>query len=154
MKLVPWRKDPREGRPLTALQREMNRLFDSFFGRELFVEPFHGMGDWSPALDVAETDTAIIVKAELPGMETDDVEISLAGDVLTIKGEKKDRKEEKTRNFHRVERTYGSFERTVRLPAEVRADAVEARYKNGVLTVELPKVAESKAKSVTIKLEE
>jgi len=73
-----------------ALQHEMNRLFDDFFARDFFVEPFRGLGHWSPALDVSETDNSVVVKAELPGLESKDVEVSLSGDILTIKGEKKE----------------------------------------------------------------
>jgi len=152
MALLPSRRKEGE-RPIVSLQREMNRLFDDFFGRDFFVEPFRGMGEWRPAMDVAETDNAVLVKTELPGLDAKDVEISLSGDVLTIKGEKKEEKEEKTKSFHRVERHYGSFERAIRLPASVKADKVEATFKNGVLTIELPKTEESKAKSVKIKVE-
>ena len=152
MTLLPSRRKEGE-RPIMSLQREMNRLFDDFFGRDFFVEPFRGMGEWRPAMDVAETDNAVVVKAELPGLEAKDVEVSLNGDILTVKGEKKEEKEEKTKSFHRVERHYGSFERSIRLPAPVKPDKVEATFKNGVLTVELPKTEESKAKSVKIKVE-
>ena len=152
MNLVPWKR--REvGRPASTLRDEMNRLFDSFFSGDLLAEPFHGVGAWAPALDVSETDDAVMVKAELPGIEANDVEVMLKDDVLTIKGEKKEEKEEKTKNFHRVERSYGSFQRSVRLPAEVIGDKVEAKFKNGVLTIELPKAEESKTKSVKIKVE-
>lgn len=152
MALIPWRKTEME-RPFVSLQREMNRLFEDFFSRDYFVEPFRGIGEWRPALDVAETDSAVIVKAELPGVEPKDVEVSLSGDVLLVKGEKKEEKEEKTKSFHRVERHYGSFERAVRLPSPVKPNEVEATFKNGVLTVTLPKAEEAKTKSVKIKVE-
>ena len=152
MALLPSKK--RDGvQPLSNIQREMNRLFDDFFNRDYFVEPFRGMGEWRPALDVAETDKAVIVKAELPGLESKDVEVSLSGDVLTVKGEKREEKEEKTKSFHRVERSYGSFQRAVRLPAPVLGDQVEVTFKNGVLTITLPKSEEAKTKSVKIKAE-
>lgn len=152
MALVPWKK--KEGdQPLSTLQREMNRLFDDFFTRDYFVEPFRGMGEWRPALDIAETDTAVVVKAELPGLDSKDVEVSLSGDVLTIKGDKKEEKEEKTKSFHRVERTYGSFQRSVRLPSAVRADQVDATFRNGVLTITLPKAEQARSKTVKIKAE-
>lgn len=148
MKLIPWgRKEI--GRPLSALQQEMNRLFESFFG-DTFVEPFRGVGGWNPAVDIAETEDAMLVKAELPGLEPDDVSITLTGDVLTIKGEKKHEKEEKTKDYHRVERSYGSFERSVQLPASIKADKVEATFKSGVLTIVLPKAEEAKARTVKI----
>ena len=151
MALLPSKRQ-RAASPITALRSEMNRLFEDFFGRDFFVEPFRDLAGWNPALDVAENDTAVIVKAELPGLDPDDVEISLTADVLTIKGEKKEEKEEKDKNYHCVERTYGSFQRSLRLPAPVKADDVEAAYKNGVLTITLPKREESKPKSVKINL--
>ncbi len=124
MALVPSKRQNIE-RPAVSLQREMNRLFDDFFSRDFFVEPFRGIGEWRPALDVAESETSVIVKADLPGLEVKDLDVSLRGDVLTIKGEKKEEKEEKTKSYHRVERHYGSFERSVRLPAVVKGDQVE-----------------------------
>ncbi len=139
--------------PMVSLQREVNKLFDDFFGRDFFVEPFRGAGEWLPALDVAETDESVIVKAELPGLSPKDVGVTLNGDVLTIKGEKRQDKEEKTRSYHRVERSYGAFERSVRLPAIVKQDKIEATFKNGVLSVSLPKSEEARARTVNIKVE-
>lgn len=154
MALLPKRKDEHGvDRPINSLQREMNRLFEDFFSRDFFVEPFRGMGEYHPAMDVSETEDAVIVKAELPGMEAKDVEINLNGDVLSLRGEKREETEEKTKSFHRVERSYGSFERSVRLPYAVKADKVEATFKNGVLTVQLPKAEEAKRKSVKINVE-
>jgi len=152
MKLVPWRSGGFL-RPVDSLQNEVNRLFEDFFGRDIGLQPFRGRGEWMPVLDVAETDDAVVVKAEMPGLERDDVKLSLTDDILTITGEKKAETEEKKKNFHRVERSYGSFERTIRLPSRVQANKVEAKFKNGVLTVELPKAEESKTKSVDIKVE-
>ena len=152
MKLVPWKRTESE-RPLLALQREMNSLFDDFFGRDLLPEPFRGMGGWRPALDLSETENAVVVKVELPGIEPKQVDVSLVGNVLRVSGEKKAEKEEKTRSFHRVERSYGAFERSVALPCDVNADKVDARFKDGVLTVELPKVAEAKGRSFKVKVE-
>jgi len=152
MAVLPSRRRDLE-RPWLALHRQMNRLFEDFFGRDFLAEPFRGLTGWSPAIDLAETDEAIVVKAELPGLEPKDVDLELTGDVLTIRGEKKEEKEEKARSYHRVERSYGSFERAIQLPAAVKPDEVEANFKNGVLTVTLPKVEESKTRSVKIKVE-
>jgi len=152
MALVPWRKQDIE-RPAASFQREMNRLFDDFFTRDFFVEPFRGMGEWRPAVDVAETDTSIVVKADLPGLEVKDIDVSLRGDILTIKGEKKEEKEEKAKSYHRVERHFGSFQRSVRLPASVKADQIEASFKDGVLQITMPKTEESKQKSIRIKVD-
>ena len=154
MALLPAKRTNQDvERPAASLQREMNRLFDDFFGRDFLVEPFRGTGDWRPALDVAETDTSVIVKADLPGLEAKDLDVSIRGDLLTIKGEKKEEKEEKTKSFHRVERRYGSFERSVRLPATVKADQVNASFKNGVLRIESPKTEDAKQKAVHIKVD-
>ena len=152
MKLVPWRRSDL-AKPWPSLRNEMNRLFDDFFTQDFMPQPFRSMGEWAPALDISETDEAVVVKAELPGLEANDVEVTLQDNVLTIKGEKKEEKEEKSKNFHRVERSYGQFERSFRLPTAVKGDKVEAAFKNGVLTVELPKAEEAKAKSVKIKIE-
>jgi HSP20 family protein len=93
----------------------------------------------------------VVIKAEVPGMEAKDIDISLAGDVLTIKGEKKSEREEKKENYHLVERTYGSFSRSLKLPSAVDADKIEASYKQGVLTVSCPKKEEVKPKAIEIK---
>jgi HSP20 family protein len=94
----------------------------------------------------------IVVKAEVPGLEPKDIDISLTGGVLTIKGEKKQEKEEKDENYHRIERSYGTFTRSVRVPQEVQSDKIEATYKNGVLKITLPKSEEAKKKEIKIKV--
>jgi HSP20 family protein len=137
-------------RELESLRREMDRLWENFFGERGALEPVEG---WMPALDVTETKDNLIVKAELPGIDPKDVEISLSGNVLTIKGEKKQEKEEKDENYHLVERRYGSFVRSIRLPVEVQEDKIEASYKNGVLKVVLPKSEKAKRKEIKIKVE-
>jgi HSP20 family protein len=93
------------------------------------------------------------VKADLPGLEVKDIDVSLRADILTIKGQKKEEKEEKTKSYHRVERHFGSFERSVRLPAPVKGDQVEASFKDGVLNIQLPKTEEAKQKSIRIKVD-
>ena len=145
--VTPWRpfKD------LPALREEMNKLWNCFFGEKAFLEPF-GKG-WVPSLDVSETKENVVVKAEVPGMAGKDIDISLSGGVLTIKGEKKQEKEEKDENYHFTERIYGAFSRSVQLPQEVQTDKVTASYKNGVLTITLPKSEEAKAKEVKIKVQ-
>lgn len=137
-------------RELEALRREMDRLWESFFGERTALEPSE---TWFPALDVTETKDNIVVKAELPGVDPKKVEISLSGNVLTIKGEKKQEKEEKEENYHLVERRYGSFLRSIRLPVEVQEDKIEASYKNGILKVVLPKSEKAKKKEIKIKVE-
>lgn len=110
-------------------------------------------GEWAPSLDVSETKDNIAVKAEVPGMDAKDIDISLANDVLTVKGEKKQQKEEKDENYHRVERSYGAFSRSIRLPREVQSDKIKANYKNGVLKITLPKSEEAKKKEIKIKVD-
>ena len=145
MSLIRWTpfKD------LLTIQDEMNRLFHEYFTRA----PEKMEGDnypWIPVVDIFETEDEIKVVAEIPGIKKDDVKISLQDNVLTLKGEKKQEKEEKDKNFHRVERSYGSFQRSFSLPAAVQADKVKANYKDGILTITLPKVEEAKPKEIAI----
>jgi HSP20 family protein len=135
----------------------MDRVFDSFT-RGFELAPFRAFdeGLWGgrmPRMDLVETDKDIQVTAELPGMDEKDVEVTLTGDTLTLKGEKKSESEEKGKNVHRMERTHGAFQRTIVLPAEVQADKVEAAFKKGVLTVTLPKTpaAQAGARRIEVK---
>ena len=122
----------------------MNRLFESFHtGFEL--TPF-ASADWAPRINVAENDKALLVTAELPGLDEKDIEVSLESGTLTIKGEKKEEREEKGKNYFRSERTFGSFQRSIALPCEVAEDKIEAQYKKGVLNLTLPKMQEAAAK--------
>ncbi|HEU0221096.1 MAG TPA: Hsp20/alpha crystallin family protein [Paracoccaceae bacterium] len=153
--LIPWaRKDEapekaeQDEHPIVSLQREVNRLFESFWSR--LERPF-GTRDWpwggtAPRLDVVETENAVEVSIELPGMEQKDIEVALTDDVLTIKGEKKVERQEEKRGYYLSERSYGSVYRTVPLPPGVDTAKAEATFKNGVLTVRLPQTPESKAK--------
>ena len=157
--LIPWKRDEKnlpvkrdEYDPLYNLQRSMNRLFDDFFN-SFDLAPFGGFGAFSPRVDVNESDKEIKVAAELPGLDENQIEVSLAHNVLTISGEKKEEKEDKGKNFYRMERSYGSFQRSVPLPVEIETDKVEAKFKKGVLTITLPKTAEARkqAKRIPIK---
>ncbi len=145
--LTPWRPF----RELTTLRDEMDKLWNRFFGEWPSAELFRG--EWAPSLDVSETKENIVVKAEIPGMDTKDIDISLANDVLTIKGEKKQEKEEKEENYHRVERSYGTFTRSIRLPVDVESNKIKATHKNGVLKITLPKSEKAKAKEIKIKVD-
>lgn len=142
-KITKWDRLPL----FTSFQEEMNKMLDNFFGREAY----YGMG-WSPSIDIAENDDEIIIKAEIPGIDPKDIDISIAGDTLTIKGEKKEEKENKGKHYHRVERSYGSFTRTIDLPAPVMTDKVKAEDHNGVLEITLPKMEKAKAKRITVKV--
>jgi HSP20 family protein len=136
-----------------SVRGEMNRLFDNFFTG--WPEPKEGLleGKWTPSIDVAETDDKITVTAELPGINQEEVDIAIADDVLTLKGEKKEEKEVKEENYHRIERSYGSFQRSVRLPAGVKTDEIKAAYKDGILTITIPKAEEAKPKQIKIDAE-
>ena len=134
--------------PLETLQGEIDRLFNDFgrawpFRRPSFsMEPFwRGGSEWGamPAVDVVEKDSAYELTAELPGMDEKSVELKMAGDMLTISGEKQEEKEEKKRGYHVSERRYGSFERSFRIPEDVDAEKIDARFTRGVLTVTLPR---------------
>jgi len=149
MSLIRWRPT----RDLLSIRDEMNRLFDNIFTGA--PERRRGLleGEWAPSVDIAETDNDVVVTAELPGVKQDDVDITIADDVLTLKGEKKEEKEVKEKNYHRIERSYGSFQRSVSLPAGVQADKAKATYKDGVLHITVPKAEEAKPKQIKIDVE-
>lgn len=150
--------------PFASLRREIDRLFDDFewgswrspFRRGLFdVEPFlRGEVTWGkvPAVDVADTASGYEVTAELPGLDEKNIEVKISDGTLTIKGEKKEEKEEKKRDYYLSERHYGSFQRSFSVPDGVDAEKIEATFKNGVLTVTLPKTAEAQKKQKKIEI--
>lgn len=150
MSLLPKKLNQGDRIPALSLRDEVNRLFDDFFGGLMLQS---SKGDWAPAIDVSETDAQVVVKAELPGMDPKDIDIALLGDSLTIKGEKREEKSERDENYYRMERRYGSFQRSINLPASVDSRKVTAAYKNGVLTITLDKREESKARSIKVKVE-
>lgn len=148
--------------PIETLKKEIDRLFDNF-GHDFWRSPFRAFAEFEPlwssklaasfAVDVTETDKAYEITAELPGMEEKNIDVKVVNGVLTIKGEKKDEREENKKDYYVSERRYGSFERHFRLPDGVDADKIEANFKKGVLTVTLPKKAEAQkpAKKIDIK---
>jgi HSP20 family protein len=148
--LVPWRNNKSQVPatredffdPFVTFRREMDRMFDDFFGSSSMRPASAGWQAITPAVDIDETDKELVVTAELPGVGDKDVEVSLVGDILTIKGEKKAEHEEKNGNSYYMERRFGSFSRSVRLPFEVRDEKVDAKFKDGVLTIHLPKPEE------------
>jgi HSP20 family protein len=146
MSLMNWR--PRND--FLSVHNEMNHLFDNFFTG--WPEPKKGLleGEWIPSIDVAETDDNITVTAEIPGIKQEEVDIAITDDVLTLKGEKKEEKEIKEKNYCRIERSYGSFQRSVRLPSGVKGDEAKAAYKDGILTITIPKTEEVKPKHIMI----
>ena len=146
MQLVPFKPFSRE---ISTFEKEMDNLWKRFFSEKHFAKPFDE--EWAPTVDVCETKDKYTVKAELPGLEAKDVNVTLSDDILTIKGEKKEKTEEKDENRHFSEWYYGSFQRSFQLPAEVKADKVEANFNKGVLKVTLPKKEEAKKKEIEVK---
>ena len=152
---LPWARRDSGGQvrstdehPLADLQRQMNTVFENFWrGME---RPFGSVdlpsGEGAPRSDVVETDDGVEISLELPGMEQKDVEVTLTGDSLTVRGEKKIEKQEKKKGYYMSERSYGSIYRTIPLPPGVDADKADATFRNGVLTVRLPQTAEAKEK--------
>jgi HSP20 family protein len=143
MTLARW--DP--GRQLVPGQTDIDRIFDAFFG----TRPANGpAGRWVPAIDLVETDEHLVLKADLPGLDSDDVEIEINDGVLTVSGERKTEHEERKEGYHRVERSYGGFSRSLSLPKGIDAEQVEASFDRGVLEVRIPKPAERKPHRVQI----
>ncbi len=140
--LIRWNRLPL----FETLHDDMSRMLDNFWDSK---SPVTG---WNPDIDIAETDSNIIVKAEIPGVDPKDIDISVMDGTLTIKGEKKEEKEKKDESYHRVERSYGSFIRTIDLPAHVNIDEVEAKNHQGVLEIILPKMEKAETKKVTVKI--
>lgn len=151
---TPVRRDM--DHPFSHVQKEMNRLFDDFF-RGLDVSSFGdaALGKFSPSIDIQDGEKEIKIKAELPGMDEKDVEVLLTENALTIKGEKKEEKEDKRENYYHMERSFGAFQRVIPLPTDVDHHQAEATFKKGILSITLPKVqnAKIKGKRITIKSE-
>lgn len=144
MSLIRWEPF----RELLSLREAMNRLME-----ETFLRPWEPWTRWTelPAVDMYETDDAVVVKASIPGVKPEDVEINITGDTLTIRGEVKREEKVKEENYLRQERYYGSFCRSLLLPTRVVADDAEAVFENGVLTLTLPKAEEVKPKTIKVK---
>ncbi|MBF0532200.1 MAG: Hsp20/alpha crystallin family protein [Candidatus Omnitrophica bacterium] len=135
---------------LDHLQREMNRLFDVSFPRFLDGDTTLLGSQWAPAMDVYDSKDDIVVKADLPGLTKDEIEINIQENMLTIKGEKKKATDVREDDYVRTERYYGTFHRTIMLPSEIKAEAAKANFKNGVLELTLPKKEEAKPKQITV----
>ncbi|HYG95642.1 MAG TPA: Hsp20/alpha crystallin family protein [Solirubrobacterales bacterium] len=148
MALVRW--DP--ARELDALQGDMNRLFDSFFGRrEGAAATGYGSRRWVPPMDLVETEDHLVLRADLPGVDRDEIEIEVKDGVLTVSGERRAQHEQKREGFHRVERSFGRFSRALELPKGVEADNIDASFERGVLEVRMPKPAERKPTRIEIR---
>lgn len=150
MSIERWR--PRWGitpwRPLRELE-ELDRRFDDLWGRGLWRLPVEERG-WMPAVDVFEKADKFVVKAELPGIKEEDIHVSVVGDTLSIRGEKKTETEVKEEDYYRSERSYGSFYRSIPIPSNVNADKISASFEDGVLEVALPKSAKGKPRKLTV----
>jgi HSP20 family protein len=146
MALIRW--DP--FREMSSLQERMNRLMSDYRTRSPFGEEEMAQGAWIPAVDIYETKEAIILNVELPGVTKEDISLEVKDSTLTIKGEKKLEKDVKEENFHRMERTYGSFTRAFTLPTTVQQDKVKAKFRDGILEIMLPKAEEAKPKHIKV----
>jgi len=136
---------------MQSFQDDMNRLFSDFFGRTPVRKGF-AEGLWAPLMDIEETKDDLVVTAEIPGMTKDDIKIQITADILAISGERKHEEEVKDKTYHRIERSYGKFQRVIRLPTEVQGGKTKATYENGVLTIRIPKSEETKPKEIAIEV--
>jgi HSP20 family protein len=144
MSITRW--DPFQN--LTSLQQQVNRLFDtSFPGRR---SDNSALTAWAPTVDIYETENELVLKADLPDIDEKDLDVQVENNMLTIRGERKFDQKVKEDNYLRIERTYGAFSRSFGLPNTVNTEAIKAGYKNGVLTIELPKRVEAKPKQVKV----
>jgi HSP20 family protein len=145
MDIVKW--DP--FRDMVSIRDDIDRLFEGFLGRVPIKRPW-GETAWAPLVDIEETKDDVMVRAEIPGLEKEDIKISLSGDRLHITGERTKEKEEKGKTYHRIEMSYGRFERVLALPTEVDASKTKASYKDGILEIRLPKSEKVKPKEIGI----
>jgi HSP20 family protein len=146
MNLVKWNP----WREMSAMPDRLDRFFDDPFFRLGRMAEDSGLGMWNPAVDLYEKDDCVMIKAELPGVDKNDINIDLKDRLLTLSGERTHDKEVNEENYYRRERSYGKFQRTFTLPADVDSDKIKAEFKDGVLQIEIPKPEEKKAKKVTI----
>jgi HSP20 family protein len=149
MALVKW--DP--FKEVTTLQERINRLFEDAFPRAREREEDLTPGAWRPAVDIYEGGNAVVLKAELPGIKKEDVSVEIKDNVLTIKGERKAESEINEEKYYRRERTYGTFSRSFNLQYTVNPDNIKARFKDGVLVIEMPKPEEEKPKQVNVNID-
>jgi len=136
-------------REMMTLREAMDRLFDDAFTRPLSVRDGWSMA--SPAIDMYQTDNDVVVKASIPGIKAEEVQINITGDILTLKGEARQEEDRQERSWHIREQRFGSFERSIVLPTDVKSDQAEAVFENGILTITLPKADEVKPKTINIK---
>jgi HSP20 family protein len=160
MGLIPWRNkqcesEPTEASPLVGLRQEMDRLMDRFVREPIATWdwPTLATGKLAPPVDVSESPTEVVVRAELPGVDAGDLDVSLSGSRLTISGEKKETAETKEHGYFQQETRYGAFQRSIPLPEGIDPDKIDAHFEGGVLTLKLPKIQTPGAKKVEIKVD-
>jgi len=146
MALARWNPN----RDMMSVRDEMSRVLNEVFGRGASDESAWVSGAWTPPVDIYETDEALVMKAELPGFSKDDISIELKENTLVIKGERKHEDEVKEGNYHRMERSYGAFQRAFMLPMTVDQEKVKASYKDGILELRLPKVQAAQPKRIAV----
>ena len=146
MNLVKW--DPFV--ELEDVSKQLNRIFGKLPARTEPSRELLAMADWAPNVDITETDTAYVIKGEIPGVNKEDVKVNIEDGMITMSGDRKQEKEEKGKKFHRIERSYGSFMRSFRLPDNVDESAVKAEFKDGMLNVTLPKSTQAKNKAINV----
>lgn len=135
---------------LRTLQREIDRVFDSFFPTRYTEDEETSKAVWAPRVDLSENDDLYRIELDVPGMDRDDLNISFQDNQLTVSGERREERKEEDSEYVRVERAFGHFYRSFRLPKTIKADAIEANYENGVLTIEVPKAEESKPQRIQV----
>ncbi|HSM99242.1 MAG TPA: Hsp20/alpha crystallin family protein [Gallionella sp.] len=148
MNLVKW--DPFV--ELEDVSKHLNRIFGRFPARTETSRELLTVADWAPTVDITETDAAYLIKGEIPGVNKEDVKVTIEDGMITLRGERKQEKEEKNKKFHRIERSYGSFLRSFRVPDDVDEAAVKAEFKDGMINVTLPKSGKSKTKSINVSI--
>jgi HSP20 family protein len=146
--ILPWKRN--KDNHAKELRRDIDSMYDRFFEPDFLPSTLFGKGKWGPKLDVSEGRKDIIVKAEIPGIEAKDLDVSIDGRRLNIRGEKKQEQTEEEETYYRVESSYGYFNRTIELPAEVDPNKVDASYKKGILKIKLRKTKSSETKRITL----
>jgi HSP20 family protein len=147
MAIVRW-LDP--FRDLSTIQERMNQIFEDALARNRGREEGLRSGMWTPAVDIYENNDSVVVKAEIPGVEKDQISVEVKDGILSLRGERKFEKEVKEESYHRIERSYGNFQRSFSLPVSVDQEKVTAKFKNGVLEVKLPKKEQAKPKQIKV----
>jgi len=149
---MPKFRDLEEEEEFARLQDEMNQLLSRYSSGMEQAEPLDEIG-WVPPLDILENKDDIVIRVDIPGITSDEIDLSISGDVLRIKGERTRKIDREDENYHTIERGYGKFDRQIVLPAHVRTDSIKASYKDGVLCIELPKLEEEKTGRINVSLE-